>query len=112
MTRRKLYLIGLLLTLVCTISWATDGPTNAKVLEFYAGANGLKGSALKTKMYELINPNGRKNALGEVMSTPSYDDLIEAYATTDLKPDRKHIWDMYSNTTNYGSSDKCVVFVM
>ncbi len=105
MTRRKLYLIGLLLTLVCTISWATDGPTNAKVLEFYAGANGLKGSALKTKMYELINPNGRKNALGEVMSTPSYDDLIEAYATTDLKPDRKHIWDMYSNTTNYEPND-------
>ena len=105
MTRRKLYLIGLLLTLVCTISWATDGPTNAKVLEFYAGANGLKGSALKTKMYELINPNGRKNALGEVMSTLSYNDLIDAYATTDLKPDGEHIWDMYSNVTNYKPSD-------
>ena len=105
MTRRKLYLIGLLLTLVCTISWATDGPTNAKVLEFYAGANGLKGSALKTKMYELINPNGRTSALGETMSTLSYNDLIDAYATTDLKPDGEHIWDMYSNVTNYKPSD-------
>ncbi|MBP5620000.1 MAG: endonuclease [Bacteroidaceae bacterium] len=100
MTRRKLYLIGLLLTLVCTISWATDGPTNAKVLEFYAGANGLKGSALKTKMYELINPNGRKNALGEVMSTPSYDGLWNAYKKTDVTP-QGYIWDMYSNVTKY-----------
>ena len=100
MTRRKLYLIGLLLTLVCTISWATDGPTNAKVLEFYAGANGLKGSALKTKMYELINPNGRKNALGEVMSTPSYDGLWNAYKTTDVTA-QGYIWDMYSNVTKY-----------
>lgn len=105
MTRRKLYLIGLLLTLVCTISWATDGPTNAKILEFYAGAHGLKGSALKTMMYELINPNGRTNALGETMSTLSYNDLIDAYATTDLKPDGEHIWDMYSNVTNYKPSD-------
>ena len=30
----------------------------------------------------------------------SYDGLLEAYKTTDVRPDGK-IWDMYSNVTNY-----------
>lgn len=99
MTQRRLYLAGMLLMLVC-ISWATDGPTNTNVLNFYAEANGLKGSALKTKLYELTNPNGRTNALGETMSVGSYNDLWQSYKTTDVTADG-YIWDMYSNVTKY-----------
>ena len=100
MTQRRIYLAGILLALFCGISWAADGPTDANVLKFYKDANGLNGSALKTKLYELINPNGRTNALGETMSVGSYNDLWQSYKTTDVTAEG-YIWDMYSNVTKY-----------
>ncbi|MCR5077316.1 MAG: endonuclease [Prevotella sp.] len=58
--------------------------------DYYKSADGLKGKALKSKLYQII---------GTVHVT-SYDGLWRAYHTTDVRPDGK-LWDMYSNTTSF-----------
>ncbi len=58
---------------------------------YYDKADGMKGSALKTVLGDIISSG---------FNTISYDGLWEAYKTTDLRPDGK-IWDMYSNKTNF-----------
>lgn len=57
---------------------------------YYNSANGKCGEDLRLALSKIIN-NG---------TTLSYDDLWEAYSSTDLRSDGK-IWDMYSNITNY-----------
>lgn len=77
------------LALACSIisAWA-QGPNSTGI--YYKGANGKKGAALKTALYEIIkNP-----------STTSYDGLIDAYRKTDTRPDG-YVRDWYSNTTNF-----------
>lgn len=70
-----------------TAVWA-QGPNNSG--DYYKGANGLKGAALKTKLSTIIiNP---KNV--------GYDGLWEAYKKTDTRPDG-YVRDWYSNATNY-----------
>lgn len=59
--------------------------------DYYDGA---KGSNLKTALFKIVS--GHK-AL-------SYDDLWNAYKTTDVRSDGK-IWDMYSSKTNYSVND-------
>ncbi len=61
---------------------------------YYDGAKGAKGSNLKTALFKIVS--GHK-AL-------SYDDLWNAYKTTDVRSDGK-IWDMYSSKTNYSVND-------
>ena len=58
---------------------------------YYAAANGKKGAALKSALAQIIYKS---------TAAVSYDGLLEAYKTTDVRPDGK-IWDMYSNVTNY-----------
>ena len=60
------------------------------MLAYYIDANGKKGSELKTALCGIIFDR----------TNESYDGLLEAYKTSDVRPDGK-IWDMYSNTTNY-----------
>lgn len=73
--------------------WA-QGPNGSGV--YYQEADGLKGSALKTKLSEIISKKTR---------TPSYDDLIELYMETDVRPDG-FLRDWYSNSTKYTPGSK------
>lgn len=83
--KRTLLITVLLMAL--TAVWA-QGPNNSG--DYYKGANGLKGAALKTKLSTIIiNP---KNV--------GYDGLWEAYKKTDTRPDG-YVRDWYSNATNY-----------
>lgn len=61
---------------------------------YYDGAKGAKGKNLKTALFKIVS--GHK-AL-------SYNELWDAYKTTDVRSDGK-IWDMYSNKTNYSVND-------
>ncbi|MBR6927171.1 MAG: endonuclease [Bacteroidaceae bacterium] len=58
---------------------------------YYTRANGKSGSALKTALCAIITSGHVE--LG-------YDNLWNAYKTTDVRPDGK-LWDMYSDMTNY-----------
>lgn len=79
--------ITLILTLVGVGVWA-QGPNNSGT--YYQNANGKKGEALKTAMYNIIkNPD-----------VVSYSELIDAYQKTDTRPDG-YVRDWYSNVTNF-----------
>lgn len=76
-----------------TLSLFAQGPNNTGT--YYQSANGKKGKALKTAMFNIISKH----------SSLSYDGLWTAFKTTDKREDGK-VWDMYSDKTNYvfGSS--------
>lgn len=57
---------------------------------YYQQADGKTGSGLKTAMAAIIGPHKQ---LG-------YDDLWDAFRSTDCRPDGK-VWDMYSCATSY-----------
>ncbi len=78
-------LVTCLLTVLCT--WA-QGPNNSGM--YYQNANGKSGQALRSALYEIINPH---TDLG-------YDGLWTAYQTTDKRPDG-FVRDWYSNTTSF-----------
>jgi endonuclease I len=59
-------------------------------LGYYDQTAGLSNSALKTKLYSLINTH----------TALSYAALWTAFQTTDVRADGK-VWDIYSNSTNY-----------
>ncbi len=67
-----------------------DNPTPGPVANYYQPADGKNGVALKTAMCGIIYNHTEK----------SYDELWQAFFTTDVNSDGK-IWDMYSNITNY-----------
>lgn len=73
-----------------TLSLFAQGPNNTGT--YYQSANGLKGKALKTTMFNIISKH----------SQLSYDELWTAFKTTDRREDGK-VWDMYSDKTNYVS---------
>lgn len=58
---------------------------------YYQAANGLTGSALKTKLYTIISKKSH---------SPSYDELIDLYRKTDTRPDG-YVRDWYSNVTKF-----------
>ena len=66
-----------------------DNPSD-QVLAYYKNADGKKGEALKTALSGIIYNREEQ----------SYNSLLAAFKTTDLRSDGK-IWDMYSNITNY-----------
>ncbi len=75
------------------VTYAESGGGTTPVdptLAYYQNADGTMGSALKTSMCGIIYNRTQQ----------SYDDLWEAFKTTDVKSNGK-IWDMYSNITNY-----------
>lgn len=57
---------------------------------YYNNADGYCGASLKTALHQVINSH---KAL-------SYDELWQAFETTDRRPDGK-VWDIYSSKTNY-----------
>lgn len=74
------------ITLIGGSSSGGDDPTT----DYYAPADGKKGSALKTAMSGIIYNRTEQ----------SYNGLWSAFFTTDVRSDGK-IGDMYSNITNY-----------
>lgn len=80
---------GLMLLLsFLTLSLFAQGPNDSGT--YYQAADGLKGQALKTAMFNIIKSH----------KVLSYDDLWPAFKTTDKRSDGK-VWDMYSNATNF-----------
>jgi len=80
---------GLMLLLpFLTLSLFAQGPNNSGT--YYQAANGLKGQALKTAMFNIIKTHKEL----------SYKYLWTAFKTTDKRDDGK-VWDMYSNVTNF-----------
>lgn len=80
---------GLMLLLsFLTLSLFAQGPNNSGT--YYQAADGRKGQALKTAMFNIIKSH----------KVLSYDDLWPAFKTTDKRSDGK-VWDMYSNATNF-----------
>ena len=83
---KKLLLLSTFLVSYCLI-WA-QGPNGS--LKYYQNANGKKGEALKTALYQIINSH---HVIG-------YDGLYEAYKKTDTRADG-YVRDWYSKTTKY-----------
>ena len=67
-----------------------EEPTPDPETDYYKPADGKMGAALKTALCGIIYNRTEK----------SYDDLWEAFKTTDVDSNGK-IWDMYSNVTSY-----------
>ena len=78
---KKLLLLSAFLFSYCLI-WA-QGPNGS--LKYYQNANGKKGEALKTALYQIINSH---HVIG-------YDGLYEAYKKTDTRADG-YVRDWYS----------------
>lgn len=88
MKRKNFKHWGLFIALqLITLSLFAQGPNNTGT--YYQSANGKKGKALKTAMFNIIS---KHNQL-------SYDGLWTAFKTTDMREDGK-VWDMYSDKTN------------
>ena len=84
-TNRVLTLI--MMTLCMGYAWA-QGPNNSGT--YYQNANGKKGAALKTALYNIINSH----------TNIGYGGLYNGYVKTDTRADG-YVRDWYSNTTNY-----------
>ena len=90
MDRKRFYLIGIALVSSAFLSIA-EVPAG-----YYDSAVGKSGNALQKALSDLIGDR----ELG-------YDNLWEAYRTTDRRDDGK-VWDMYSSTTDFVfGSDQC-----
>ena len=90
MNRKRFYLIGIALVSSAFLSIA-EVPAG-----YYDSAVGKSGNALQEALSDLIGDR----ELG-------YDNLWEAYRTTDRREDGK-VWDMYSSTTDFVfGSDQC-----
>ena len=85
---KKTLLLTAALLMALTTAWA-QGPNGSGT--YYQTADGLKGSALKTKLSSIISAN---------ITVVSYKGLYDAYKKTDTRPDG-YVRDWYSNITNY-----------
>ena len=85
---KKTLLLTAALLMALTTAWA-QGPNGTGT--YYQNADGLKGSALKTKLSSIISSG---------ITVVSYKGLYEAYKKTDTRPDG-YVRDWYSNITNY-----------
>ena len=72
------------------ISASAQGPNGSE--NYYWNADGKKGSSLKTSLRNIISAN---------YDQQTYKQVWDAYETTDIKPDGIHIYDIYSNITNF-----------
>ena len=81
-------------TLALNLAWA-QAPNNSGT--YYANADGKKGEALKTAMFNIIKITN---------AGWSYDGLKEAYKTTDTRTDG-YLRDWYSNATKYKPGSAC-----
>ena len=94
MTTKRLFTTICTLALTLTMAWA-QGPNGSET--YYQAANGKKGEALKTAMFNIIKISS---------AGWSYDGLKEAYKTTDKRPDG-YLRDWYSNATSYEPGSNC-----
>lgn len=76
---------------LCSMMAFAQGPNSSGA--YYKNANGLKGKALKTALYNIIGPH----------TNVGYDGLWNVYKDADKRSDGK-VWDMYSSTTNFSFS--------
>lgn len=106
---KRIFLLSCLM-IVSAVTWA-QGPNNTG--EYYKAADGKKGAALKTALYNILRneehpfivyENGQPKTVYKKFVMVSYSGLYDAYEDTDLREDGK-IWDMYSNTSNYYPSN-------
>lgn len=88
MTTKRLFTTISALVLTLSTAWA-QGPNGSNT--YYQAANGKKGEALKTAMFNIIKISS---------AGWSYDGLKEAYKTTDKRSDG-YLRDWYSNATSY-----------
>lgn len=88
---KKIILAVIALTVVSS-RLAAQGPNDTG--EYYAEADGLSGSSLKTAMAGVINDH----------TELQYSDLWSCYYETDVRDDG-YVWDMYSDATNYVLGD-------
>lgn len=93
MKKRILTTLTLLAFIVATAS--AQAPNNTGT--YYMNADGKKGQALKTAMFNIIKIT---------QAGWSYDGLKTAYKTTDTRPDG-YLRDWYSNTTSYVPGSNC-----
>ena len=83
---KRLYAIILAgVVAVCANAGAPNGSGT-----YYSGADGKKGSALKTALCGIIYSRTEQ----------TYNDLWTAFRTTDVRSDGK-VWDMYSSISNF-----------
>lgn len=87
----RLFTSVLLVVFGCTTALA-QGPNNSNT--YYKDADGKTGSDLKTALGIIISDADRYNQ-------QTYKQLWTAYATTDIKPDGVHVYDIYSNISNF-----------
>lgn len=88
MTTKRLFTTICTLALTLCMAWA-QGPNGSNT--YYQAADGKKGEALKTAMFNIIKISS---------AGWSYDGLKEAYKTTDKRSDG-YLRDWYSNATSY-----------
>lgn len=93
MKKRILTTLTLLAFIIATAS--AQAPNNTGT--YYMNADGKKGQALKTAMFNIIKIT---------QAGWSYDGLKTAYKTTDTRPDG-YLRDWYSNTTSYVPGSNC-----
>jgi len=94
MTTKRLFTTICTLALTLSMAWA-QGPNGSNT--YYQAANGKKGEALKTAMFNIIKISN---------AGWSYDGLKTAYITTDTRPDG-YLRDWYSNATSYTPGSNC-----
>ncbi len=87
--KHKVY-ISLFMAFVCSIVANAQGPNNSE--HYYWNADGKKGSSLKTSLCNIISAG---------YDQQTYDQVWDAYETTDIKPDGIHVYDIYSNISNF-----------
>ena len=83
---KRLFVLNMLLALVAQVF--AQGPNGTGT--YYQNADGKSGKELKTAMAAIINPHTQLE----------YNDLWEAFKTTDRRDDGK-VWDMYSSRSNF-----------
>lgn len=84
---------SLLSLLVLVAQLFAQGPNDSGT--YYKNADGQKGKALKTALFNIISTH----------KDIGYSGLYACYEQTDKRADGK-VWDMYSNTTNFSFSDR------
>ena len=94
MTTKRLFTSICTLALTLSMAWA-QGPNGSE--HYYQAADGKKGEALKTAMFNIIKISS---------AGWSYDGLKEAYKTTDKRSDG-YLRDWYSNSTSYTPGSNC-----
>ena len=87
---RKVYQLLLAVVAACPVAATADIPA-----AYYSRLDGKTGEELKTAAFQIINPHSLVS---------SYSDLPRYFQQTDLYPESRQWWDMYSNIPLYAPS--------